>query len=95
MAKLDEVEQTAIDFIRGAGRYGVYLTHLGLEVAGVADWLENQVPRLRRAFGLIATVATTECVRAAEEFRDVHGGPSRPPSDEEQRRNHNPSAREM
>lgn len=77
MAKLDDVEQTAIGLIRGAGRYGVYLTHLGFEVAGVADWLENQIPRVRRAFGVIATVATTECERAAHEFRGVHGEPSR------------------
>jgi hypothetical protein len=69
MAKLDEVERTAIDLIRGAGRYGVYLTHLGFEVAGVADWLENQIPRVRHAFDVIATVATTECERAAHEFR--------------------------
>lgn len=76
MAKLDEVERTAIDLIRGAGRYGVYLTHLGFEVAGVADWLENQIPRVRRAFGVIATVATAECARAADELRGVHGGHS-------------------
>lgn len=73
MAKLDEVERTAIGLIRNAGRYGVYLTHLGFEVAGVADWLENQIPRVRRAFSVIATVATSECARAADELRGVHG----------------------
>jgi hypothetical protein len=60
MDKLNELEKTAVDVVRGAGRYGVYLSHLGFEVAGVADWLELQIPRFRRAVLAMARAAGEE-----------------------------------
>ena len=65
MDNWNHVEKTAVDLIRGAGRYGVYLSHLGFEVAGVADWLESQVPRLRGAVSAMARAAAAEMSRPA------------------------------
>ena len=56
-------EKTALDLVRGAGRYGAYLSHLGFEVAGVANWLESQIPRLRGAASAMARAAAEELAR--------------------------------
>lgn len=71
MDKLDEIEQSAMGLIRGAGRYGVYLTHLGFEVVGVADWLESQIPRVRRAFKAMTEAAAHELTRSMDEAGDA------------------------
>jgi hypothetical protein len=60
MDRLDELERATMDLIRGAGRYGVYLTHVGFEVAGVADWLESKVPRVGQAIRAMAEAARRE-----------------------------------
>jgi hypothetical protein len=70
MDKFDEIERSAMGLIRGAGRYGVYLTHLGFEVVGVADWLESQVPRVRRAVRAMADAAARELTGALEPEQD-------------------------
>jgi hypothetical protein len=70
MEKLNQIEKTAMDVIRGAGKYGVYLSQLGFEVAGVADWLECQVPRIRGAFSAIARAAEAELARPDTTKRD-------------------------
>lgn len=66
MDKFDEIERSAMGLIRGAGRYGVYLTHLGFEVVGVTDWLESQIPRVRRAFRAMADAAAHELTRSGD-----------------------------
>jgi hypothetical protein len=63
MDKLGQIEKAAVDLIRGAGRYGVYLSQLGFEVAGVADWLEIQLPRVRGAVTAVARAAAAELHR--------------------------------
>ncbi|MDX2087864.1 MAG: hypothetical protein SFX73_08440 [Kofleriaceae bacterium] len=63
MEKLDNIERTALELVRGAGRYGAHLTHLGIEVAGAADWLEVQIPRVRRALSAVAEAARVELGR--------------------------------
>lgn len=65
MDKLKHVEKTALDLVRGASRYGVYLSHLGFEVAGVADWLECQIPRVRGALAAMVRAAAAEMARQA------------------------------
>ena len=65
MDKLSHIEKTAMDLVRGASRYGVYLSHLGFEVAGVADWLESQIPRVRGAVIAMGRAAAAEIVRPA------------------------------
>lgn len=63
MDKLTDIERSATDLVRGAGRYGVYLTHLGIEVAGVADWLESQIPRFGSALRAMVEAASRELSR--------------------------------
>jgi hypothetical protein len=70
MDNWSHIEKTAVDMIRGAGRYGVYLSHLGFEVAGVADWLESQVPRLRGAVSAMARAAAVELSRPDSQGTD-------------------------
>jgi hypothetical protein len=78
MDRLSQFEKTAVDLVRGAGRYGAYLSHLGFEVAGVADWLESQIPRLRpRLRGAVLAMARA----AGEELTRS----SRLPSDRQER----------
>jgi hypothetical protein len=73
MEKLGQIEKAALELIRGAGKYGVYLSQLGFEVAGVADWLELQIPRVRSAVTAVARAAAAEITR-----------PPSAPSDDEQ-----------
>ena len=63
MERLEHIERKAVDFVRGAGKYGAHLTYLGLEVAGMADWLEAQIPRVRRTLGAVATAVMSELSR--------------------------------
>lgn len=70
MEKLDEIERTALGVVRTAGRYGAHLTHIGFEVAGFAEWLELQIPRVRRALCAVADVAQAELGRVVEGFED-------------------------
>lgn len=64
MERFENIERTAVSVVRTAGRYGVHLTHIGFEVAGIADWLEHQIPRVRRAISAVAEVAVAEIERA-------------------------------
>jgi hypothetical protein len=56
--KIGELEQLAAAIVRGAGRYGGYLTTLGFEVAGFAEWLEDRIPRVGRAVRVLVAVDT-------------------------------------
>lgn len=60
MQNLEQLERTAVEVIRNAGRYEHYLRHFGLEAAGVADWLECQVPKVRRVISAVARTAASE-----------------------------------
>ena len=67
MDKFGSIEEKALDLVRGAGRYGGYLSALGFEVTGLADWLEIQIPRVRRGLDAAATAIVAELKRAASE----------------------------
>ena len=70
MDKLENIERAAVGLVRSAGRYGVHLTHIGFEVAGMADWLELQIPRVRRAICAVADAAATELGHPARRESD-------------------------
>lgn len=63
MDKLTKIEKTAMGLVHDAGRYGAYLSHLGFEVAGVADWIETQIPKIRVALEAMALAAGEELAR--------------------------------
>jgi hypothetical protein len=66
MERLEHIERKALDFVRGAGKYGAHLTHFGLEVAGAADWLEAQIPRVRSTLGAVAAAVVSELRRGTD-----------------------------
>lgn len=66
MERLEGMERRAMELVRGAGRYGVYLTSLGFEVAGVAEWLELQIPRARKTIESVACAIIDELGRTGD-----------------------------
>lgn len=57
------LESAVLGIVRQAREHGAWLSQLGYEVSGLADWIECQVPKLGNALRGMARTAIHELTR--------------------------------